>query len=188
MEKIVAVRGFEVLVSGRLLNSEALALLRGATAEQDWHLQVASLKWGLEELRRCSAGPMRLADAGLFLQILPSAPIESLTEPSNKLNSFSPNSLEMKRREKVGQARAAGQISWYSLAEKVQSPIPSTDSMIHIRGSLPRTGPISLAFEIVPGWQFPGRAQCWLGWDARVGTGWGRPQRATKITRLFCIG
>lgn len=188
MEKIVAVRGFEVLVSGRLLNSEALALLRGATAEQDWHLQVASLKWGLEELRRCSGGPMRLADAGLFLQILPSAPIESLTEPSNKLNSFSPNSLEMKRREKVGQARAAGQISWYSLAEKVQSPIPSTDSMIHIRGSLPRTGPISLAFEIVPGWQFPGRAQCWLGWDARVGTGWGRPQRATKITRLFCIG
>lgn len=94
----------------------------------------------------------------------------------------------MKRHEKVRAAGAAGQISWYSLAEKMQGPIPSADSMIHIRGSLPRTGPVSLAFEIMPGWQFPGRAQRWLGWDTRVGTGWGRPQGAPKITRLFCTG
>lgn len=62
------------------------------------------------------------------------------------------------------------QISWYSQAEKMQGPIPSADSMIHIRGSLPHSGPVSLAFETVPVWQFPGQAQCWLGWDVRVGT------------------
>lgn len=64
----------------------------------------------------------------------------------------------MKRQEKVGEAGASGQISWYSLAEKMQGPIPSTDSTIHIRESLPRIRPVSLAFEIVPGWWFPERA------------------------------
>lgn len=69
----------------------------------------------------------------------------------------------MKRHKKVGEAGTAGQISGYSLTEKMQGPIPSAGSMIHIRGSLPRPGHLSLAFDIVPGWQFPGQAQHQLG-------------------------
>lgn len=127
-----------------------------------------------------------LSGHGTLLQILPAAPIKSSREPSNKINSLSRNSLAMKRCETVGEAGAAGQISWSRLAEKMQGPIPSADSMIHIRGSLPRAVPISLAFELVPSWQLPGRAQCRLGWDPWVGRGRTRPQGATEITRLFC--
>jgi len=49
----------------------------------------------------------------------------------------------------------------------MQGPIPSADSMIHIRGGLPRTGPISLPFEITPGWQFPGERSA--GSEGRAG-------------------
>lgn len=62
---------------------------------------------------------------GLLVKIPPSAPIQSLTEPSNKMISLSPASLEMESCEKVGEADTAGQISWYSLAEEMQGPIPA---------------------------------------------------------------
>lgn len=82
---------------------------------------------------RCSAGPRCSEDRGLLLKILPSAPTESLTEPSNKVSSLSPASLEMQSCEKVGEADTAGQISWCSLPERMQGPIPAQIARSHQR-------------------------------------------------------
>lgn len=72
----------------------------------------------------------------------------------------------MKSCEKVGEADTAGQISWYSLAEKMQGPIASTDSMIHIRAASHALDPY-LAFEIVPAGSSQAGSLCRLGRDPR---------------------
>lgn len=84
------------------------------------------------------------------------------------------DSSEMQSCEKVGKADTAGQIS---PAEKMQGPIPSRDSMIHIRSSLPRPGPVSCLWNCA-GWQFPGcRGTCWgnqEGQHSLQSPGWGK--------------
>lgn len=89
----------------------------------------------------------------------------------------------MKSCEKVGEADTAGQISWYSLAEKMRGPIASTDSMIHIRAASHALDPY-LAFEIVPAGSSQAGSLCRLGRDPR-----GRHGGQHKpLPGLFCTG